>query len=651
MLGSVLAASFAALLITAPASAATFGEAAPTMLHAARPDCAAPTGAPGELLSTERHGVHFLQVSRTGVTRGPAVELGPSAANCAVAATSASGVAVVVCCSEGGSWPVGSVRDAGGAWSQPAELGPGDGGPVVSLATAVSDRGDAIVAWTQVSPETQIATVNVVRRAPGGAFGAVEVLGGPYHGDPGRVSAGIAGDGDAVVLWKAPKATPRNTADVNVAVAPATGRFTPAAALGEVNRRAEASLSLTPDGHALVAFSDGKTLQVAERAPGAAFGTPMTVAPVKDPVGVKTSAALLADGRALIAWTGVALGGVHVVSRPAGGAFTAPVTLAAGNAQMLDDIFLNDLFGGISGGPERWEFGGADIAAKLSPDGRGFVSWTHQRKTGAGWLKAVNLATVSPGGGAPTTQTFSGGISDATYPIMLFLADGTPALTWARHFARNGFLLSVAFEGAKHEEPALPRVRVLEPAGRVLRGERAVLRVPVECSGPCELRGGLGGTLGGEAYLVLNKAGKGTLVFRQLFDAVDRDRRGQVRLRVTAAAVNGTRTRTQTRSFGITRTGLHPTPPTRVTGLRAVRHGDKIRVTFKMSQPQEDLTFPAVGTATRSRNEEPLAEGWTGPSKDHHSFSLTIKPAAGVRYVTLYAFGATHERLVVPVDR
>jgi len=420
--------------------------------------------------------------------------------------------------------------------------------------------------------------------------------------------------------------------------------------LGEVNGRAEPSLSLTADGHALVAFSDGKTLKVAERPPGGVFGAPSDVGAAKDPVAVKTSAALSADGRALVAWSGVALGGVHVLSRAPGATFTAPSTLAAGNSGMLEDLFINDLFGG-SGGPGSWEFGGADITAALSPDGRGFVSWTHPRKIAGVWRTAANLATVTPGGAAPATQTFGGRISDALYPSLLFLADGTPALTWDDRFERSGYRMRLAAEGASHKEPALPRIRVQAPARTVLKGDRAALRVPVECSGPCEVRGDLDGTLNGAAALVLDAAGTGTLVFTHLIDSVDHNRRGRVHVRVTAAAVDGTRTRTQVLSFGITRTGLHPTPTTRVTGLRAVRQGDAIRVTFKLSQPQYGgVTFPAIGTATRSRFAEPLVGGWTGTSKDRRSFSLTLKPATGVRYVTLYAFGATPEthRIAVP---
>jgi hypothetical protein len=96
------------------------------MVVATRPDCAAPTGAPGELSTIERHGVRFLQVSRTGVTRGPAVQLDSSLSLCASAATSASGAGVVCC--PGASVPAGSVRDPGEPWSQFAELSPGGGG-------------------------------------------------------------------------------------------------------------------------------------------------------------------------------------------------------------------------------------------------------------------------------------------------------------------------------------------------------------------------------------------------------------------------------------------------------------------------------------------------------------------------------------------
>lgn len=57
-----------------------------------------------------------------------------------------------------------------------------------------------------------------------------------------------------------------------------------------------------------------------------------------------------------------------------------------------------------------------------------------RRKIGGVWRTAVNLATVSPGSGTPTTQTLGGQIFDALYPSLLLLADGTPALTWDDRF-------------------------------------------------------------------------------------------------------------------------------------------------------------------------------------------------------------------------
>ena len=218
-------------MVPASAAAATFGEAEPSMVTAVRPDCTGPAGAPGELFAMDPDGVRFLSASRGGVVAGAGVELDLGVSTCAAVATSASGAGVVACCAES-SVPVGITRDPGGAWSQPAELGPGEW-HVGTITAAVSARGDTIVAWSESQGKT--ARVSAVRRTAGGAFGAPEVLGGPYRGAAGRVSAGIAADGDAVVLWTAPKSTPANTVDVTVATAPAAGPFSPAAALGVLN--------------------------------------------------------------------------------------------------------------------------------------------------------------------------------------------------------------------------------------------------------------------------------------------------------------------------------------------------------------------------------------------------------------------------------
>ncbi|WP_028064876.1 hypothetical protein [Solirubrobacter soli] len=620
-----------ATILTAAAVAAPFGDAPPSTVQSDRAECTRPAGAPGELFTVERTGVRLLTASRGGIAPGALVEL---ESGCPVVATTASGAGVMACCVDRGGVPIATTRDPGGPWSQPVELAD-DSTQVVGITAAVSERGDTVVAWIERSGRNRVQ-VSMVRRAPGGTFGAPEVLDGPYSGTSGTIASGIGGDGDVAVMWTRPNAQPRNTVDVKVATAAG-----PATTLARLNRRGAASLAVAADGHALVAFSDGASVQVAERAPGTTFGAPTVIADAHDPVAVKTRAVLGSNGRAVIAWTGIALGGVHVISRPAGGAFSAPVTLAAGNRRMLDDMFLNDLFGGISGGPGHWEFGGADIATALGPDGRATLTWPRADK--------VNLATFGTAGERPEVRSIGGAPWPMGNPIPLFLADGAPALAWIDRYERGRLRLRLAADGATHEEPALPRLRVRAPAERTLRGERAALRIPVECDRPCELVAEASGIVEGWADLDLDKAGTGTLSMRPLFDDVDRNREGRVRVRVSARAIGGTRQEQRTISFRIARTGLHHEPPTRVTNLRVTRDGNAIRVRFRMSQPQEDVTFPAVGTATRSRFEEPLVEGWTGTSRDHRSFSLTLRPAAGVRYVTLYAFGATRERIVTPV--
>jgi len=54
-----------------------------------------------------------------------------------------------------------------------------------------------------------------------------------------------------------------------------------------------------------------------------------------------------------------------------------------------------------------------------------------------------------------------------------------------------------------------------------------------------------------------------------------------------------------------------------------------------------------VGRATRSRFEDPLVYGDT--SKGGRSFSVTLRPAKGVRFVTLYSYLAEPLKSVVRV--
>ena len=90
---------------------------------------------------------------------------GPDVSECAAASTAASGAGVIACC-QYGYGPAAAVRDPGGAWSEPSELTDDDGGDVNALATAVSERGDAIVLFTRARGSE--LRLSAVRRTPGG---------------------------------------------------------------------------------------------------------------------------------------------------------------------------------------------------------------------------------------------------------------------------------------------------------------------------------------------------------------------------------------------------------------------------------------------------------------------------------------------------
>ena len=196
----------------------------------------------------------------------------------------------------------------------------------------------------------------------------------------------MTADGETVVLYELPEgehAGPRrNTVDVMVVTAPAGGRFGAPQKLAAMPRLSHASLAVAPDGHALVSLTDATSIRAAERAPGQAFGAPVRVAALTDPVGARTRVALDAAGRAAIAWSGIAFGGVTAVTRAPSGAFSAPVALAPAVRRLPVDVTLV-MDGGLSyeipaGG---WYFGGADVHTGLDAGGA-WVSWESPQTTG-----------------------------------------------------------------------------------------------------------------------------------------------------------------------------------------------------------------------------------------------------------------------------
>ena len=167
------------------------------------------------------------------------------------------------------------------------------------LVVAISDRGDAVIAWVAYEFRSRGAEphISVARRPAGGVFGPEERLVAGVN--PKNLQVGIAADGEAIVLWDSPeqpRVPRRNTIDINVAIAAPGAPFGPSVRLAEIPRHSVASLAVAPDGHALVTLPDRRVLNVSERAPGGAYGAPSPVASLRDPVGTRTAAVLSSGG-------------------------------------------------------------------------------------------------------------------------------------------------------------------------------------------------------------------------------------------------------------------------------------------------------------------------------------------------------------------
>jgi hypothetical protein len=489
----------------------------------------------------------------------------------------------------------------------------------------------------------------VVRRPPGGAWTEPQRIG---PAAVGTLSAGVAANGDAVVLFTAPerdRVPRRNTIDVMVATSSAGAGFSAPVRLTELPRLSEPSLAVAPDGHALVAFSDGKTVQAAERAPGGSFGPPTRVADARDPAAARTSTALGADGRAAIAWGGIALGGVTVISRAGPGAFSSPTVLAAQDRAMAYDLYINTLGATLPLPLGAWGFDSADPRVALAPDGRVLVGWAGPRTVGGVDHRAATLATLSLDGAVATTQTLGGETAyiESVHPAIL--ADGTPALVWADSEQDRAFKVHLAADGATPSDQPFPRVEIGSPVKRVL-GVYDELKVPISCSAPCAVRGAVVGQSLSESSMSLAKRGKGTLELGgHGEESVAPERPGRVRVRITYGTLDGTRTRSRTFSIRLARERERRAPVGRVSRPTVVRRGNTLRVSWTVTPAIDDGLYSITGSTSRSRFAEPAVVERFEDQDGEDAFSVTLKPATGIRWVSLYAFGARPLKQTVKV--
>ena len=250
-----------ALVLPASAAAAPLGE----LPFQRVPDgaaCLAPTGAPGELSRWAEGGAEVLAAGADGLGRPALVPFG-ELPGCPRAAADASGAAVVAGATED-ALRVALREPGGGGFGAPVTLAAAEN--VFELSVAVSPHGDAVVAWAEYDFSPRRVRIRVARRDAGGAFGAPADL-VPWRPDTGSVGvlAGMAADGETVVLVREPSGTEKRPASTDAVRTGARG-----APLGPATPLPPGiyglALGVAPDGR-VVAGGDVGRFRLRARAP------------------------------------------------------------------------------------------------------------------------------------------------------------------------------------------------------------------------------------------------------------------------------------------------------------------------------------------------------------------------------------------------
>ena len=219
---------------------------------------------------------------------------------CPRAAADASGAAVVAGATED-ALRVALREPGGGGFGAPVTLAAAEN--VFELSVAVSPHGDAVVAWAEYAYAPRRVRIRVARRDAGGAFGAPADL-VPWRPDTGSVGvlAGMAADGETVVLVREPTGTEQRPASTDAVRTGARG-----APLGPATPLPPGiyalALGVAPDGRVVLAATSGGSVYVLERPRGGALGAPQPLTDPQEPVNADQMAvAFGADGRTVVAW-------------------------------------------------------------------------------------------------------------------------------------------------------------------------------------------------------------------------------------------------------------------------------------------------------------------------------------------------------------
>jgi hypothetical protein len=283
---------------------------------------------------------------------------------------------------------------------------------------------------------------------------------------------------------------------------------------------------------------------------------------------------------------------------------------------------------------------------QLTRDGHAAMAWI-----GAPY-ESPALFLTPLAGGQGTVESSGRALAPAGLSFAVMLADGTPAVAWTDSVGPTDkpTRLHLAAEGvSERRDPAPPRVTIGAPLSRRL-GPKESLRLPVSCSGPCDVRLQLEAGLDFEAELSLNRAGRRVVSFREAAVLATRSIR-PVRMTVSYRTPGAKHAHTRTTSVRFARRG--ESPYAEVADVRAVRRGDTIRVTWHLKGKVHDADEPLFvsATRTRARGEEPLALRMLEVGK-RRTGGVTLRAGAEARFVTVRTIGfliGRDGRTVVPV--
>lgn len=533
----------------------------------------------------------------------------------------------------------GGARARSGAVIRAALAGPGGGfgAPVdigrtesssTKVATAVSPRGDAVVAWSLTRPvrgrrfAVRTRIVAAVRPA-GAAFGRPQFL-TRWRRSTFRsgttVSAGMDSGGMATVAWAQPmpdRGSISSLFRVVAAAAPPGGAFEPAQVIARPVQDVErVALAVAPDGRALLAHDGQERIQVYERAPGeAGFDRVRRLRSRRD-AWQDPSLAMAPDGSAVVAWRGNEAAGsedVLVASRRGTGSWTSPVAVQTKHEDrtVIVDI-VSIAFGGDRPAPPD-DGDNTGVGAAIAPDGRYLVSWGAERRGPFGDRPLAARMVQGQAGSAPSGAETAGCPCRAVNGIApLALAGGelllaytdnvTRTLSFGVEIARRFGRLHLAEPGPPGTGPAPPRLTVRAPRGRTLAYGDA-LRFRVGCDRPCDLRAFVVGDRDrgcGLAVATLPQAGTTGLTIKPALDEhLAPPAGGRSRIVVYGFAPNGRTFVSRAVPIELRRKPLRPLP--RLLDLRAVRRGRSVVVTWQTDRPARRVRFEAVQQLSRRR--------------------------------------------------